>query len=238
MSAPPPPRPAVPRGIETRGPRRRARRARLALPRALARPPHRPQAGPRSSTRSPTRRLPGPPAARPPPRRTLRARPRPPPLTRSSSAGGTRWAAHNLARPTLRVYAVVWNLPRPAARRPPRAARAHARAVVDELRAALERDGVGPAAIRKLLTMLQAVFRQAVDVGRGALQPAARGPQAARAAARSPSRALRARRGRGAARRTARRRGATLVSLLAYAGAAPRGGARALRRARRARPRC
>jgi integrase len=76
----------------------------------------------------------------------------------------SQWAAHNLARPTLKVYASLWNL-----HGLPRVGHVALRdvtpAVVDELRAALERDGVGPAAIRKLLTMLQAVFRQAVTWG-------------------------------------------------------------------------
>jgi hypothetical protein len=62
------------------------------------------------------------------------------------------WAAHNLTRPTLRVYAAVWNLhglPRVGAL----PLREITPATIDELGAALEADGVGPSAIRKLMTM-------------------------------------------------------------------------------------
>jgi hypothetical protein len=139
------------------------------------------------------------------------------------------WAAHNLTRPTLRVYAAVWNLhglPRVGAL----PLREITPATIDELGAALEADGVGPSAIRKLMTMLQSVFRQAVTWGEASSNPPreVKKPPARRAlvvvalaAPRRRGAARRARPGRRHAREPARLRGP-----------APGGRARAVRRAR------
>ncbi len=82
------------------------------------------------------------------------------------------YAEPNLARSTLQVYAVQWDahvLPRlgsiPLRELSPE--------VINRFRLELEADGVGPASIRKSLTLLQGVLQRACEWGRIASNPVA-----------------------------------------------------------------
>ena len=75
------------------------------------------------------------------------------------------YAEPNLARSTLNVYAVQWD-----AHALPRLGSISLREltpdVIDRFRLELEADGVGPASIRKSLTLLQGVLQRACEWGR------------------------------------------------------------------------
>ncbi len=133
------------------------------------------------------------------------------------------YAEPNLAASTLQVYAILWDthvLPRLGVAA---AARAHA-AIVTRFRLELEAEGVGPASIRKALTLLQGVLQRAVRVG-----PPRRPTRSPRCASRRPAAPAPSSRSRPTpSRRSARGcsapssvRDATLVSVLAYAGLRP-----------------
>lgn len=80
------------------------------------------------------------------------------------------YAQPNLQMATRKNYAVVWNnyaLPRLVQRR----LREITPAVVVEFRASLERGGIGPQTVRKTLTMLQSMFRTAVEWERVGANP-------------------------------------------------------------------
>lgn len=80
------------------------------------------------------------------------------------------YAKPNLQLATRKNYAVVWNsyaLPRLGQKR----LRDITPAVIVEFRAGLERGGVGAQTVRKTLTMLQSMFRTAVEWGARELQP-------------------------------------------------------------------
>lgn len=97
------------------------------------------------------------------------------------------YASHNLARKTLRTYSGIWNL-----HALPRVGHLEVRAVtpgvVSRLRSDLEKAGVGDPTIRKGMSMLQAVFRWAVETDRLKVNPVSqvRKPAAARSRAVQP----------------------------------------------------
>ena len=132
------------------------------------------------------------------------------------------YAEPNLARSTLQVYAVQWDahiLPRlgsfPLRELTPD--------VVNRFRLELEADGVGPASIRKALTLLQGVLQRACEWGRVSSNPvqAVRKPPAGRARAVMPIAPETVEAIRDWLLRRQLVRDATLVSVLAYAGLRP-----------------
>ena len=132
------------------------------------------------------------------------------------------YAEPNLARSTLQVYAVQWDahvLPRlgsvPLRELTPD--------VVNRFRLELEADGVGPASIRKALTLLQGVLQRACEWGRIPSNPivAVRKPPVGRARAVVPLTPETVEAMRDWLLRRQLIRDATLVSVLAYAGLRP-----------------
>ncbi|MEA2275768.1 MAG: hypothetical protein QOC78_728 [Solirubrobacteraceae bacterium] len=132
------------------------------------------------------------------------------------------YAEPNLARSTLQVYAVQWDahvLPRlgsiPLRELTPD--------VINRFRLELDADGVGPASIRKTLTLLQGVLQRACEWGCVPSNPvvSVRKPPVGRARAVVPlaPETVEAIRDWLLRRRLAR--DATLVSVLAYAGLRP-----------------
>ena len=133
------------------------------------------------------------------------------------------YAEPNLARSTLQVYARSVGRARPAAARliPLRELTPD---VVNRFRLELEADGVGPASIRKSLTLLQGVLQRACEWGRHPVEPgrvrcASRPPAGRAPSCRSRPRRVEAIRDWLLRRRLVR--DATLVSVLAYAGLRP-----------------
>lgn len=139
------------------------------------------------------------------------------------------YAEPNLARTTLEGYAFLWDrhvLPRLGGFE----LRRLTPEIIEGFRADLERAGVGPASVRKTLTILQGVLQRAVVWGRIPGNPAAairkpsqRRVRLVRPLAPTTVEAIRAR-----LLRCERRGDAALVSVLAYAGLRP-GEALALR---------
>ncbi len=132
------------------------------------------------------------------------------------------YAEPNLARSTLQVYAVQWDahiLPRLGSM----ALRELTTDVVNRFRLELEADGVGPASIRKALTLLQGVLQRGCEWGRIPSNPVAavRKPPAgrARAVVPLPPETVEAMREWLLSHGTVR--DATFVSVLAYAGLRP-----------------
>ncbi len=132
------------------------------------------------------------------------------------------YARPNLSRNTLEVYARFWNryaLPKLGGYR----LRELSPSLISRFRAELERDGVGPEAIRKSMTIVQGMLQRAVEWEHISSNPAkvARKPPAQRQHAvrpLPPAQVEQLRRhliGRG------RHRDAVLVSVLAYAGLRP-----------------
>jgi len=128
------------------------------------------------------------------------------------------YAQPNLERSTLRNYAQIWNkhaLPRLGEYR----LRDLTPRLVADFRLELEHDGVGPAAVRKTLAVLQSMLQRAVEWERirsnpvrAIRKPSARRMLAVRASPPEEIERLRAR---------LNIRDATLVSVLAYAGLRP-----------------
>jgi integrase len=132
------------------------------------------------------------------------------------------YAEPNLAKSTLQVYAVQWDahvLPRLGAI----PLRELTPDVINRFRLELEADGVGPASIRKSLTLLQGVLQRACEWGRIPSNPAVpvRKPSPGRARAVVPlaPETVEAIRDWMLSRQMVR--DATLVSVLAYAGLRP-----------------
>ena len=139
------------------------------------------------------------------------------------------YARSNLARSTLANYALLWDkhvLPRLGGYE----LRRLTPGVVETFRAELETAGVGPAAIRKTLVVLQAVLQRAVVWQRIVANPVAaiRKPPQRRARIVTPLPPSRVEAIRAQLLARQRLRDATLVSTLAYAGLRP-GEALALR---------
>lgn len=140
-------------------------------------------------------------------------------LTDFATEWWQRYARHNLDQKTRKTYASVWNrhlLPRIGHLQ----LRQITPAVVDRLKSDLQDDGVGAPTIRKAMSLLQAILREAVAWDRLRLNPAKqirkpRAPRKRAVIAISPSQveALRD------ALPTLRDR--VLVSVLAYAGTRP-----------------
>lgn len=140
-------------------------------------------------------------------------------LTEFGAVWQERYAKHNLSRPTRKTYASIWNthlLPRVGHLE----LRKITPAVVDRLKTDLQNDGVGAPTIRKAMSLLQAMLREAVAWDRLRSNPVKqiRKPKAPRqlaVVAISPDQveALRA------TLPTLRDR--VLVSVLAYAGTRP-----------------
>jgi integrase len=144
----------------------------------------------------------------------------------SLAAFGEEWwrlyGEPNLARSTLQVYAVQWDahvLPRlgsiPLRELTPD--------VINRFRLELEAEGVGPASIRKALTLLQGVLQRACEWGRLSSNPVApvRKPAVGRARAVVPLAPETVEAMRDWLLRRRLVRDATLVSVLAYAGLRP-----------------
>lgn len=135
------------------------------------------------------------------------------------------WRLHaepNLARSTLNVYAVQWDahvLPRLGSI----SLRELTPDVINRFRLELEADGVGPASIRKSLTLLQGVLQRACEWGRIPSNPVVpvRKPPAGRGHAVVPLAPETVEAIRDWLLRRRRVRDATLVSVLAYAGLRP-----------------
>jgi integrase len=132
------------------------------------------------------------------------------------------YAEPNLARSTLNGYASIWDahvLPRlgsiPLRELTPDS--------INRFRLELEADGVGPASIRKALTLLQGVLQRACEWGRIASNPVApvRKPTVGRVRAVVPLAPERVESIRAWLIDRRRPRDATLVSVLAYAGLRP-----------------
>ena len=128
----------------------------------------------------------------------------------------------NLARSTLQVYAVQWDahvLPRLG----PIPLRELTPDVINRFRLELEAEGVGPASIRKALTLLQGVLQRACEWGRLSSNPVApvRKPAVGRARAVVPLAPETVEAMRDWLLRRQLVRDATLVSVLAYAGLRP-----------------
>lgn len=132
------------------------------------------------------------------------------------------YAEPNLAKSTLQVYAVQWDahvLPRlgsiPLRELTPD--------IINRFRLELEADGVGPASIRKALTLLQGVLQRACEWGRIPSNPAVavRKPSPGRARAVVPLAPETVEAIRDRMLRCRMVRDATLVSVLAYAGLRP-----------------
>jgi integrase len=123
---------------------------------------------------------------------------------------------------TRKNYAVVWNnyaLPRLGQRR----LRDISPAVIVEFRSSLERGGIGPQTVRKTLTMLQSMFRTAVDWERVGSNPvkAVRKPSVSRQRAIQPLSPVKIESLRLWLIENASAQDAGLVSLMAYAGLRP-----------------
>jgi integrase len=144
----------------------------------------------------------------------------------SLAAFGEEWwrlyGEPNLARSTLQVYAVQWDahvLPRlgsiPLRELTPD--------VINRFRLELEAEGVGPASIRKALTLLQGVLQRACEWGRLSSNPVApvRKPAVGRARAVVPLAPETVEAMRDWLLRRRLVRDATLRSVLAYAGLRP-----------------
>jgi len=132
------------------------------------------------------------------------------------------YAEPNLARSTLQVYAVQWDahvLPRLGSM----PLRELTPDVVNRFRLELEADGVGPASIRKALTLLQGVLQRACEWGRIPSNPVVpvRKPSVGRARAVVPLPPETVEAMRAWLLRRQLVRDATLVSVLAYAGLRP-----------------
>jgi integrase len=132
------------------------------------------------------------------------------------------YAQPNLELATRKNYAAVWNryaLPRLGQRR----LRDITPAVVVEFRASLERGGVGPQTVRKTLTMLQSMFRTAVEWERVSSNPvkAVRKPSVSRQRAIQPLPPLKVESLRLWMIEHATVQDAGLVDLMAYAGVRP-----------------
>ena len=132
------------------------------------------------------------------------------------------YAEPNLVKATLQVYAGQWDahvLPRLGAI----PLRELTPDVVNRFRLELEADGVGPASIRKCLTLLQGVLQWACEWGRIPSNPAApvRKPAVGRARAVVPLPPETVEAMRTWLLRRQLVRDATLVSVLAYAGLRP-----------------
>lgn len=139
---------------------------------------------------------------------------------------GEQWwrlyAEPNLARSTLQVYAVQWDahiLPRLG----PLSLRELTPDLINRFRLELEADGVGPASIRKALTLLQGVLQRACEWGRIPSNPvqAVRKPPAGRARSVTPLAPETVEAIRDRLLRCGHVRDATFVSVLAYAGLRP-----------------
>ena len=139
---------------------------------------------------------------------------------------GEQWwrlyAEPNLARSTMQVYAVQWDahiLPRLGAM----SLRELTPDLINRFRLELEADGVGPASIRKALTLLQGVLQRACEWGRIPSNPvqALRKPPAGRARSVTPLAPETVEAIRDRLLRCGHVRDATLVSVLAYAGLRP-----------------
>jgi len=134
----------------------------------------------------------------------------------------TTYAAVNLERSTLQVYAGMWNrhvLPRLGEHR----LRDLTPRVIANFRTDLEANGVGPEAIRKTMAMLQGVLQRAVEWERLRSNPlkVVRKPPAKRQRAVQPLSPVRVEALRAALLADGRHRDATLTSVLAYAGRSP-----------------
>ena len=132
------------------------------------------------------------------------------------------YAEPNLAKSTLQVYAAQWDahvLPRLGSM----PLRELTPDVINRFRLELEADGVGPASLRKTLTLLQGVLQRACEWGRIASNPATpvRKPSAGRARAVVPLAPDTVEAVRDWLLRHRLVRDATLVSVLAYAGLRP-----------------
>ena len=132
------------------------------------------------------------------------------------------YAEPNLAKSTLKVYAVQWDahvLPRLGSI----SLRELTPDVINRFRLELEADGVGPASIRKALTLLQGVLQRACEWGRIPSNPVApvRKPSVGRARAVVPLPPETVEAMRAWLLRRQLVRDATLVSVLAYAGLRP-----------------
>ncbi|MEA2291967.1 MAG: hypothetical protein QOF17_987 [Solirubrobacteraceae bacterium] len=135
------------------------------------------------------------------------------------------WRVHavpNLTARTRATYAVVFDkhlLPRVGGL----ALRDVTPAVVASMSADMQASGVGPAATRKALTVLQGIFSCAVSWGHVQSNPVVgvRKPSAKRKRAVSPPSPVVVERMRAELLATGRRRDATLVTVLAYAGLRP-----------------
>jgi integrase len=91
-------------------------------------------------------------------------------LTDFAAEWWTRYAKHNLDRATRKAYASVWNrhlLPRLGQLQ----LRQITPNIVDQLKTELQNDGVGAPTIRKAMSLLQAMLRQAVAWDRLRLNP-------------------------------------------------------------------
>jgi integrase len=139
---------------------------------------------------------------------------------------GEQWwrlyAEPNLAHSTLQVYAVQWDahiLPRLG----DISLRELTPDLVNRFRLELEAGGVGPASIRKSLTLLQGVLQRAFEWGRIPANPVAavRKPPAGRARAVVPLSPELVEAMRAWLLRRQLVRDATLISVLAYAGLRP-----------------
>ena len=135
------------------------------------------------------------------------------------------WRLHagpNLAATTRETYAAMWDthvLPRLGGL----SLRALDGERLREFRADLEADGVGPASVRKTLTLLHGVLQRAVEWGRIPSNPASmvRKPAPKRQLAISPLPPAVVERLRAQLLQRGCQRDATLVSVLAYAGLRP-----------------
>jgi integrase len=132
------------------------------------------------------------------------------------------YAANNLERATLQVYARLWNLhaePRLGDRR----LRDITPRVVAQFRADLESAGVGAEAIRKTMAMLQGILQRAVEWERLRSNPvrAVRKPPKRRQRAIVPFPPATIEQLRKVLLDDGRLRDATLISVLAYAGLRP-----------------
>ena len=132
------------------------------------------------------------------------------------------YAASNLERATLKVYARLWNLhvePRLGDRR----LRDLSPRLIAEFRADLEAHGIGPEAIRKTMAMLQGILQRAVEWERLRSNPArvVRKPSKRRQRAVVPFSPATVEQMRAVLLESNQLRDATLVSILAYAGLRP-----------------
>jgi integrase len=132
------------------------------------------------------------------------------------------YAEPNLARNTLRLYAMLWDthvLPRLGGLK----LRELTPEVLQRFRLDLEASGVGPASTRKALVLLHGVLQRAVEWSRLAVNPmrAVRKPPAGRTRLVEPLSPEAVEGMRGALLEAGLLRDATLISVLAYAGLRP-----------------